>query len=73
MSNEDVLEAIERFTGLYGFPPTQREIGEMCGVSERAVRKRLAKLEETGEVTWEPKKKRTVRRADMKGKSIPMS
>lgn len=83
----NVLDAINWCSRAYGYPPTQREIAEVCGISERAVRKRLGKLQEAGEVTWEPGKKRTVKttskkaaverkappRKNMKGKSIPMS
>lgn len=63
VSDERILEFIDRFTDEYGYPPTFTEIAEGVGLSApSAVSYRLYKLRGEGVINFKSRVARTVRR-----------
>lgn len=60
----EVVAMLAHLTFAKGYPPTVRELGEALGYSPNslmAVHYWLRELRDTGQVTWEPGKPRTLR------------
>lgn len=73
MTDDELLGAVRSFTKALGHPPTHAELAVKLGVSESAVRKRLARLRAEGRVDWRPGARRTLHVPGGKGRSWPMS
>lgn len=74
MDHQELTRFIAGYQRRYGYPPTMRELAAEFAVNEKTIRNRLRKLAEEGRVTWRPGEHRTVtvRRPNMKAKSIPL-
>ncbi|MFX3635472.1 MAG: LexA family protein [Candidatus Pristimantibacillus sp.] len=56
-----ILDAIESFISIKGYPPTVRELGEAVGLkSSGNIHRHLQELKKLGRITWDPTKPRTI-------------
>ena len=68
----DITLFVEQFRRVHGHSPTQAEIADHFGVSRTVIRKRIARLVAAGELEWPTGTRRTIRQADMKGRSVEL-
>lgn len=65
-----ILEAIRRFTGEHGYPPSVREIGERVGLSSSStIHAHLKALEKRGLISRDPTKPRALRCDPLAGRA----
>lgn len=63
ITRKNIIEVIEKYTTMNGFPPTVREIGDLLGIKSTAtVHGHLEKLRKQGKIDWNSTQPRTIRR-----------
>lgn len=60
ITNDAIIDAIERLTKQHGVPPTYREIADELSVQVSLIHRRLHQLREAGVVTFRDQLSRTV-------------
>lgn len=67
-----IVDMIARQSRSDGYPPTAVEIAASVGLSETAIRRRLARLREEGRIQWDDGRHRSLRTINMKTEGIPL-
>lgn len=63
--SEALLGFISKYTEIQGYPPSTRDMAEALGFrSVESIHRMLKELRDSGRVTWEPRKARTLRVVD---------